>query len=86
MWGTDGSKILTGEEGYVWLFLAVEHWNDGCMGWHASGSSSRFEALELVAMGVHRIFGITGAEGLRMDHEPQYLSAPTGSPNASSAR
>lgn len=79
MWGTDGSKILTVEDGYVWLFVAVEHWNTECVGWHVSKSGSRFEALEPVAMGVNRIFGTTGSDvarglSLRMDHGTQYLS------------
>src|ERR1035437_9147932 len=25
MWGTDGTRILTVDDGYVWLFSAVEH-------------------------------------------------------------
>ena len=34
MWGTDGTKILTVDDGYVWLFSAVEHWSAECVGWH----------------------------------------------------
>ena len=26
MWGTDGTKIFTLDDGWVWLFVAVEHW------------------------------------------------------------
>lgn len=26
MWGTDGTQVLTVEDGYVWVFSAVEHW------------------------------------------------------------
>ena len=27
MWGTDGVRILTADEGWVWAFFCVEHWN-----------------------------------------------------------
>jgi len=35
MWGTDGAKVFTLEDGWVWVFAAVEHWNAECMGWRA---------------------------------------------------
>jgi hypothetical protein len=34
MRGTDGARVFTVEEGWGWLFVAVEHWNTECMGWH----------------------------------------------------
>ena len=27
MWGTDGTKVFTLDEGWCWIFTAVEHWN-----------------------------------------------------------
>jgi transposase InsO family protein len=79
MWGTDGARVLTVEDGYVWLFVAVEHWNFECMGWHVVKHGDRIAALEPVAQGVKRVFGSVGpdaARGLsvRMDHGPQYIS------------
>lgn len=79
MWGTDGARVLTARDGYVWLFIAVEHWNFECMGWHVSKIGDRFAALEPLAAGVKRIFGSAGpdvARGLsvRMDHGTQYTS------------
>jgi len=79
MWGTDGARVLTVDDGCVWLFVAVEHWNFECMGWHVVKHGDRFAALEPVAQGVKRIFGSVGpdaARGLsvRMDHGPQYIS------------
>lgn len=79
MWGTDGTRILTVEDGWVWLFGAVEHWNAECVGWQVSKSGSRFEALQPVAMGLTEIFGGVGADvarglALRLDHGSQYLS------------
>lgn len=79
MWGTDGARVLTVDDGYVWLFAAVEHWNFECMGWHVCKHGDRFAALEPVAQGVKRVFGSIergAARGLsvRMDHGTQYLS------------
>lgn len=79
MWGTDGARVLTVDDGYVWLFAAVEHWNFECMGWHVAKLGDRFAALEPLAAGVKRVYGSLdqgAARGLsvRMDHGTQYLS------------
>lgn len=79
MWGTDGAKIWTYEEGWVWVFVAVEHWNAECVGWHVTKRGDRLAALEPVKQGLERIFGSAGADvalglRLRMDHGTQYTS------------
>lgn len=79
MWGTDGTRILTAEDGWVWLFTAVEHWSAECVGWHVCKKGDRYAALEPIAMGLKSIFGSTAAGAarglsLRMDHGTQYLS------------
>lgn len=79
MWGTDGTKVFTLEEGWCWIFGAVEHWNAECMGWHVAKKGDRFAALEAIAMGVQNEFGSieSGAArglALRMDNGSQYLS------------
>lgn len=79
MWGTDGARILTVEEGWVWLFTAVEHWNAECVGWHVCKLGDRYAALQPVAMGLKALYGALApdvARGLklRMDHGTQYLS------------
>ena len=33
MWGTDGVRVFTLDDGWVWIFAAVEHWNAECVGW-----------------------------------------------------
>jgi len=75
MWGTDGTKVMTVEEGNVWIFTAVEHWNSECVGWHVCKEGSRFNALQPLAMALTGLFGSTAA-GLkvRMDHGSQYTS------------
>jgi len=32
MWGTDGARVQTVEDGWGWIFIAVEHWNAECVG------------------------------------------------------
>ncbi len=41
MWGTDGARVFTVKDGWVWIFVAVEHWNWECMGWHVSKCGHR---------------------------------------------
>lgn len=79
MWGTDGTRILTSDEGYVWFFSAIEHWSAECVGWHLAKYGTRYAALEPIAMGLHDIYGSVQAGvarglSLRMDHGTQYLS------------
>lgn len=79
MWATDGTKVLTWEDGYVWIFAAVEHWNAECVGWHVCKVGHRFAALQPVAMGLERIYGSAKADvapGLQvhMDFGSQYTS------------
>jgi transposase InsO family protein len=79
MWGTDGVRVLTVDDGWGWIFTAVEHWNAECVGWHVCKIGDRFAALEPIAMGVERIFGrverdVARGLSLRLDHGTQYLA------------
>lgn len=79
MWGTDGLRVLTVEDGWGWAFVAVEHWNTQCVGWHVCKTGDRFAALEPVRMGVREIFGsvepdVARGLELRNDHGSQYRS------------
>jgi transposase InsO family protein len=79
MWGTDGAKVFTLDDGWGWIFACVEHWNSECMGWHVTKRGDRFAALEPVAQGLMSEFGSVEAgvaRGLsvRIDHGSQYLS------------
>ena len=79
MWGTDGAKVFTVEDGWGWLFVAVEHWNAECMGWHVCKQGTRFAALEPISQGLMATAGSVAADAgrglaLRMDHGTQYLS------------
>ena len=79
MWGTDGARVFTVEDGWVWAFFAVEHWNAECVGWHICKKGDRYAALQPISMALATHYGSTGADAarglsLRMDHGSQYLS------------
>ncbi len=79
MWGTDGVRVFTVDDGWVWTFAAVEPWNAECVGWYVCKVGSRFAALEPIAQGLRRLYGSVDAEvarglALRMAHGSQYLS------------
>jgi len=79
MWGTDGTRIFTLDEGWVWVFAAVDHWNAECVGWHACKTGDRYAALQPISMALNTLYGdvqagVARGLALRMDHGSQYLS------------
>ena len=79
MWGTDGVRVFTVDDGWGWIFTAIEHWNAECVGWHVCKRGDRFAALQPISMGLARLYDSTSAGAarglaLRMDHGSQYLS------------
>jgi transposase InsO family protein len=79
MWCSDGTKIYTLNDGWVWVFAVEEHWNAECLGWHVCKTGDRFAALEPVTQAVKKIYGSTSkgvANGLkiRIDNGSQYTS------------
>ena len=79
MWGTDGIRVETADEGWVWVFSAVDHFDACCVGIHAVKVGSRFAALQPIAQGLLTEFGATGADAgrglaLRMDNGTQYTA------------
>ena len=75
---TDGARIWTADDGWVWLFDLVEHWNGECLGWHVRKTGLRFAAWEPIAQALAGVLGGTprAARGieLRHDHGSQYLT------------
>jgi hypothetical protein len=65
MWGVDGTKVFTLEDGYGWVFTAVEHWNGECVGAHITKIGDRFAAMEPVLMGISAQFGSPGPDVAR---------------------
>ena len=79
MWGTDGTQVYTLAEGNVWIFGAVDHYSDECVGWHVAKFGGHLAALEPLKMGLEARFGGVGEQqalglSLRRDNGPQYLA------------
>lgn len=79
MWCSDGTKIFTLDDGWVWIFSVEEHWNAECLGWHVCKIGDRFAALEPITQAVKKVYGSIGkaaATGLklRIDNGSQYTS------------
>lgn len=79
LWGTDGIRVQTVEDGWVWVFSAIDHFDACCVGIHAVKVGNRFAALQPIAQGLQIEFGDTGANAgkglrLRMDHGTQYTA------------
>jgi putative transposase len=79
MWATDAAKVFTLEDGWVWFFGVIEHWNAECLGWHATKKGDRFAAIEALTQAVETVFettssGIARGLKLRIDHGSQFLS------------
>jgi transposase InsO family protein len=78
-WATDGAKVWTVDDGWLWLFTTIEHWNAECLGHHVCKRGDRFAAYEPVAQALTHVFGTSAAGAargveLRHDHGSQYLT------------
>ena len=72
MWATDATQVTTVEDGKVWLFGVVEHWNAELLGWHVAKRGTRYEAIQAVGMAVRERFGhleAGAARGLALRHD-----------------
>ena len=90
MWGTDGVRVFTADDGWVWTFAAVDHWNAECVGWHVCKVGNRFAALEPVAQGLRRHYGSVEADvarglALRMDHAASICRTTSSTSSATGA-
>ena len=57
MWrGRTACRVFTLDDGWGWIFAAVEHWNAECVGWHVCKVGSRFAALDPIAQGLERLW------------------------------
>jgi putative transposase len=78
MWGTDATMAYTTEDGWVWLFAAIDHYT--AEAWtHLAARGDRFAALQPVYDAVIDRFGGLEADvargiSLRHDWGPQYRS------------
>ncbi len=81
MWGTDATSVQTAENGRVWVFAALDHWNAEVIGHFVSTDGSRFSALQPISQAVAAHFGAIRADcardvTVRADNDPQYISEP----------
>lgn len=79
MWGTDGKKFWTHQDGWCWLFDVADHFNSEIIGFNAVKTGDRFEAYRAVSNAIKYRFGETGENvshgvTLRMDQGSQYTS------------
>jgi putative transposase len=79
MWATDATQITTVQDGKVWLFGVVEHWNAELLGWHVAKHGTRYEAIQALGMAVRQRFGQLGAGAarglaLRHDHGSAFMA------------
>jgi len=65
-------QITTVQDGKVWLFGVIEHWNAELVGWHVAKRGTRFEATQAISMAVCHEFGHLSpgvARGLALRHD-----------------
>lgn len=80
MWGTDGTRFRTVDQGWCWFFVAIDHCVGDVVGWHVAKTGDRFAALEPVQQGLEQHVGATDQQGigaglaLRHDWGTQYTS------------
>jgi transposase InsO family protein len=79
LWGTDASMVQTLEDGRVWIFAALDHFNSEVVGHYVSINGSRFSALEPISQALTRRFGGIEADvargvTVRADNGPQYIA------------
>lgn len=79
MWAIDATQVTTVQDGKVWLFGVVEHWNAEMLGWHVTKRGTRYEAVQALGMAVRGQFGHLGAGAarglaLRHDHGSNFMS------------
>src|SRR6187401_2735017 len=72
MWAIDATQITTVQDGKVWLFGVIEHWNAETLGWHVAKRGDRYAAVQAVGMAVRNVFGHvspSAARGLTLRHD-----------------
>lgn len=81
MWGTDGKKFFTKEDGWCWLFAVIDHFNDEILGTSIVKTGNRFAAMEPIHSAIRNRFGNIEKDvckdmdlQLRSDHGSQYDS------------
>lgn len=79
MWGADGTRFFTVQDGWCWLFTVVDHHTSEIVGHYVTKRGDRFAALEALNRGVRQVFGAVAKDAaaglvLRHDHGSQYTA------------
>lgn len=79
MWGTDGKKFFTRQDGWCWLFDVIDHFNSEIVGFNVVKIGDRFEASRAVQNAVIYRYGrldegICENLDVRSDRGSQYIS------------
>ena len=79
MWATDATQIPTVQDGKVWLFVVVEHWNAEALGWHVAEKADRFAAAQALDLAIHNASSAVRADAarglvLRHDHGSAFMA------------
>ena len=85
MWGTDGVRVFTVDDGWGWIFTAVEHWNAECVGRRGSRTGFADGSRLPVSVGpLHQPDQVLGHPAVLTPSSPS--PRPTASPSGSIAR
>lgn len=79
MWGTDGKKFFTRQDGWCWLFDVADHFNSEIIGYSVIKHGDRFEATRAVQNAIRARYGclekaIAAGLTVRCDLGSQYTS------------
>ena len=72
MWAIDATQVTTVQDGKIWLFEVLEHWNAEMLGWHVAKRRIRYEAVQALGTAVRQQFGhrtAGAAHGLAQRHD-----------------
>ena len=80
MWGVDGTRFFTEQDGWCGLSIAVDHHTREVVGHDVTKRGDRFAALEPITQGVRTCFGTIAADiapslAVRHDHAPRIRRA-----------
>jgi len=79
MWGTDGKKFFTRQDGWCWLFDVIDHFNSEVVGYNVVKKGDRFEASRAIQNAVMNRYGVLEKDVcknlvVRTDRGSQYIS------------
>jgi hypothetical protein len=65
MWGTDGTRFYTIQDGWYWFWEVVDHHTDEVMGWHVATYGDRWAPWSRFAKASRLAYGTASKEIVR---------------------